>query len=138
MDYEKDLQHNLVEFVKSFIVSESKERYLQLASTSSGRKKFQRTVHRLSSKIDKKYVRPLDKLSIEEIRNCLLRDTGLSLDSTVLVFVTGSSGHQDYEKLGDVIETMWNGFDGLISIVPGQLVYFGSDDELVKWLIQKN
>lgn len=137
MDYEEDLKYHLEQFVTSFVQPGSKDRYLQLASTPSGRKKFQRTMHRMSARIDSRYVLQVNELTKGQIQQRVCRQ-GVDQDTRVLVLVSGYSGRQNYEKLGDVIETMWNGFDGLISIVPGHLVYYGSEDELIKWLLEKD
>lgn len=137
MTCQNTLQFHLERFVDSFLVNDAKVRFLELARTPSGRRKFQKTLYKLADKIDRSYVKDLQSYSASEIRDYLLKERGLLSYTKVLIFDLGRSGEESYAKLEDVIESMCEGFDSIISILPGRLVYFASEHPRAIWLLER-
>lgn len=144
MDYANLAQVHLTQFVESFVVSRAKARYLQLAGTPGGREKFERTLDRITPFVDaNKGVPPRAIADTEdELLEYLIRRGGVNANSEVLVFGIGGrlrhgSRGPDIDVLSEVIPYIYGGYSGLISILPGRLVYYGHEDVSKRWILEE-
>ncbi len=128
-------QHEL-EFVKSFIRKEYKERYLTLLKSEKGRNKLRYELSQRND-LDLKYSTLIPKKSqnFEEIYRMLIEYNPPSS-----CYIMSSYGFTDEKEMPldlALKKTIDNSFNTLISCIPGKLAYFELEYDDLKYLLHR-
>ena len=123
------------EFIRRFVVSQRRRRYLSLLESHKGRKKLLEALNHFDE-LDPQYARlvPADSQTVNH-NEMLLKRKG-ALDSC---HVTSSNADIDDREMSlseALRETVGSGSGTIISCIPGKLAYFEGEEQNQRYILE--
>ncbi len=123
------------EFIRRFVVSQRRRRYLSLLESQNGRKKLLEALDHFDE-LNPRYARlvPADSQTADHIEVLLKRKGALNS-----CHVTSSNADIDDREMPlkeALRETVGSGFGTIISCIPGKLAYFEGEEQNQRYILE--